>query len=65
MENGEECYCGNKFPVKPKLVADAKCDMPCNGNKTEICGGKLLISVYFGKTNMDRIRMSNFIINFV
>ena len=50
MENGDECYCGNKFPVKPKLAADAKCNTPCKGNSTEICGGNLMISVYFGKT---------------
>jgi len=40
-----ECWCGNSFSKHGKL-ADGDCNLLCDGNKEEICGGKLKNSVY-------------------
>ncbi|KAF5573947.1 WSC domain-containing protein [Fusarium pseudoanthophilum] len=48
LEYGRECYCGNavdknKLPVKGQL---GKCEMPCAGNKEQVCGGPGALSLY-------------------
>lgn len=49
--NGNECWCGNELPPADTLVDDSKCDSPCSGIDTEMCGGtKLYWSVYLTGT---------------
>ncbi|KAI0843136.1 putative glyoxal oxidase [Hypoxylon sp. FL0890] len=44
-EYGGECYCGNTI-ANGAAPADDGCDMTCNGNKSEICGGSNRLNVY-------------------
>ena len=45
IEYGGECYCGNGLQSY-SAVGFKGCDMPCSGNKTELCGGNNRLSVY-------------------
>ena len=48
LENGDECYCGDKLRNGGKLANDApsRCNMRCSGNKYEYCGGLSRLNVY-------------------
>ncbi|KAM3067190.1 hypothetical protein ACMFMG_005441 [Clarireedia jacksonii] len=48
VEYSGECYCGNNFynGGGPASDGEAGCNMPCNGNTSEICGGSGRLSVY-------------------
>lgn len=41
-----ECWCGNSFSKHGK-VDDGECNLLCDGNKEEICGGVLKNSVFY------------------
>ncbi len=43
LQYGTFCFCGNDYG---SLGKSAECNMPCAGNKHEICGGKWANSVY-------------------
>ncbi|KAF2192285.1 copper radical oxidase [Zopfia rhizophila CBS 207.26] len=47
-EYGGECYCGNSFANGggPAPDGNAGCNMACNGNSQEICGGPDRLTVY-------------------
>ena len=40
-----ECFCGNSYG-KYGSLPESSCNMPCSGNKTQICGGTWSNSVY-------------------
>ncbi len=44
-EYGGQCFCGNALVGSSELCED-KCDMPCEGDNKEICGGHLALTVY-------------------
>ncbi|CAG7852527.1 SubName: Full=Related to glyoxal oxidase {ECO:0000313/EMBL:CCA74839.1} [Serendipita indica DSM 11827] len=44
LEWGQGPFCGPSLP--PTQVTDGRCNMPCQGDTTEICGGSLGLSVY-------------------
>ncbi|KIM29565.1 hypothetical protein M408DRAFT_22898, partial [Serendipita vermifera MAFF 305830] len=44
-EYSRECYCGNSLE-NGATVATSGCDMMCNGDTTQSCGGGFRISVY-------------------
>ncbi|KAL8816458.1 MAG: hypothetical protein Q9223_004541 [Gallowayella weberi] len=52
LQNGDTCFCGNglqSFSALQKETGssqDSKCDTPCKGNSTEICGAKEYLSVW-------------------
>ncbi len=52
VQNGDTCYCGNglqSFSAIQKEIGDAKdskCNVPCKGNSTEICGATDYLSVW-------------------
>ncbi|QSZ28781.1 hypothetical protein DSL72_003286 [Monilinia vaccinii-corymbosi] len=49
--DGDECWCGDYVPPEASLVDDSKCDSPCTGIDTEMCGGaKHYWSVYLTGT---------------
>jgi hypothetical protein len=39
-----ECYCGNTTPEEQ--AAESECNMPCDGDATEMCGAGMRLSVY-------------------
>jgi hypothetical protein len=45
VEYGSECYCANDLQPG-STVGAAGCNMPCSGNKKEICGGPYRVNVY-------------------
>jgi hypothetical protein len=44
-EYAGQCFCGNKMEGSSKIAAD-KCDMKCEGDVSQICGGSSALSVY-------------------
>ncbi|KAF7890646.1 hypothetical protein EAF00_008961 [Botryotinia globosa] len=49
--NSNECWCGDDLPPAADLVDDSKCNSPCAGIDTEMCGGtKRYWSVYLTGT---------------
>jgi cell wall integrity and stress response component len=48
--NSDECWCGNYIPPASDIVDDSKCDDPCSGINTEMCGGRKYFSVYLTGT---------------
>lgn len=44
LEYYGECYCGNS--VNGPSVDESQCSFPCTGNKSEVCGGGNIISIY-------------------
>ena len=45
VENGVDCYCGNKIPDLNPLPSQ-ECDIQCPGNATQICGGDEKMNIY-------------------
>lgn len=41
-----ECFCGNEQPDGMFDMPDTACSIPCAGDKTQICGGNRIMSVY-------------------
>ena len=52
VEYAGECYCGNTFSNGGGPAADgsAGCNMACNGNSAEMCGGPNRLNVFMQKT---------------
>jgi hypothetical protein len=44
-EYGGQCFCGNEL-VASSQVDESRCDMPCEGDGSQTCGGSLTLSVY-------------------
>jgi len=44
-EYGGQCFCGNQLDGSSK-VDESTCNMPCEGDSTQTCGGGLTLSVY-------------------
>ncbi|KFY88681.1 hypothetical protein V498_06696 [Pseudogymnoascus sp. VKM F-4517 (FW-2822)] len=49
LEYANQCYCGNAFVNggAPAPDGNAKCNMPCDGNTAQMCGGPDRLNVYF------------------
>ncbi|KAG5977846.1 hypothetical protein E4U55_006494, partial [Claviceps digitariae] len=47
VEYGGECYCGKELSNGARKAPDSsKCNMVCNGNSSEYCGGPGALNVY-------------------
>ncbi|KAH7034547.1 WSC domain-containing protein [Microdochium trichocladiopsis] len=46
LEYGGECYCDDEIRNGAALAADGGCNMPCKGNRTELCGGRDRLNLY-------------------
>ena len=46
VQDGSECFCSNSYGTTGKKTSDGDCNMPCQGNSSEICGGNSHNSVY-------------------
>ncbi|KAH8898729.1 WSC-domain-containing protein, partial [Thozetella sp. PMI_491] len=44
-EYASQCFCGNKLDYKMQ-IDEASCNMACDGDKTQMCGGPNALSVY-------------------
>ncbi|KAB5570742.1 putative WSC domain protein [Coniochaeta sp. 2T2.1] len=44
-EYGGQCYCGNSL-TGSELIDESECDIPCEGESKETCGGGWALSVY-------------------
>lgn len=44
-EYANQCFCANALP--PTTLASSKCNMPCAGDATQMCGGDNSMSVYY------------------
>ncbi|KAL3421235.1 WSC domain-containing protein [Phlyctema vagabunda] len=53
-EYGGQCFCGNELKGS-SLLDDAKCNMACEGDAAETCGGSVSLTVYsaVNKTRRD------------
>jgi hypothetical protein len=45
-EYGGQCFCANSLSSESSLLDGSKCDMPCEGDATQTCGGSWALSVY-------------------
>lgn len=43
-EYGGQCFCGSGVPNQ--TLDESKCNMKCEGNESEVCGGGMALSVY-------------------
>ncbi|EKJ74240.1 hypothetical protein FPSE_05537 [Fusarium pseudograminearum CS3096] len=46
VQNGDSCFCDNRLRMDSQILKDSDCNMHCNGNTTNICGGKDAIEVF-------------------
>ncbi|KAK8056954.1 WSC domain-containing protein [Apiospora rasikravindrae] len=52
VEYYHECYCGGTIATGAKMTSDSSCNTPCDGNKTESCGGAGFLSLYRNPKNV-------------
>jgi len=45
-----ECYCSKREPLYGK-IPEEKCNKPCGGDSSEICGGAYALSTYYHAGN--------------
>ncbi|KAL1841288.1 hypothetical protein VTJ49DRAFT_7233 [Mycothermus thermophilus] len=46
LEYARECWCATALSGLSVKLADEECDLPCEGNKSQACGGNLKLTVY-------------------
>ncbi|OCF32159.1 hypothetical protein I316_06073 [Kwoniella heveanensis BCC8398] len=46
VEYARECYCGNALTAGSVTATDGRCSMVCMGDKYQICGGPVGLSLY-------------------
>ncbi|KAK0673252.1 WSC domain-containing protein [Cercophora samala] len=46
LEYSRECWCSQTLSTLANKLADKECDLPCDGNTTQSCGGSLKLTVY-------------------
>ena len=42
----KECWCGNDEPPRDKYTSPARCNMPCSGDNTTMCGAGSTLNLY-------------------
>ena len=61
VRDGDSCFCGND--ISKLIPAPAsQCNVPCNGNHNEICGGSWRFSLY-GPYNRTQLNQTSYIGN--
>ncbi|CAB0005470.1 unnamed protein product [Nesidiocoris tenuis] len=56
LEYSFECFCSNERPSLKNTADEDECDMKCEGNPRETCGGALRISVYDSEEDLSNVR---------
>ncbi|SPQ18682.1 744fc8dd-f54b-4b9a-82f1-7bee06973933 [Thermothielavioides terrestris] len=46
LEYARECWCAQSLSSLAAKLPDSACDLPCEGNTTEACGGNPKLTVY-------------------
>ncbi|KAM7219302.1 WSC domain containing protein [Rhypophila decipiens] len=46
LEFSKECWCAQQLSGISAKLDDEECDMPCDGDKSQVCGGALKLTVY-------------------
>lgn len=46
-----ECWCSPYLSALSNKLDDSQCDLPCEGNNSELCGGALRLSLYQQSTS--------------
>ncbi|KAJ4160088.1 hypothetical protein NW754_003212 [Fusarium falciforme] len=54
LQNGDSCLCDSRLRMDSQRIDDSNCNMHCNGNTTNVCGGKDAIEV-FGMEELLRV----------
>ncbi|KAI6710688.1 hypothetical protein JHW43_006802 [Diplocarpon mali] len=49
LEYASECYCGVALGIGTLPIDDSTCNMPCNGDATETCGGRNALDLFVAK----------------
>ncbi|EGZ78311.1 hypothetical protein NEUTE2DRAFT_80748 [Neurospora tetrasperma FGSC 2509] len=55
LEYSRECWCASQLFSLSSKVADAECNLPCDGDESQVCGGNLRISVYDLEGDVDSV----------
>ena len=59
-EYAGQCFCANTFTGGAAPLSEASCDMACEGDASETCGGSLALSVYSTKSAGAKVRRSGY-----
>ncbi|KAL2154372.1 hypothetical protein VTH82DRAFT_3048 [Thermothelomyces myriococcoides] len=46
LEYSRECWCGQTLSSLSAKLPDSECNLPCDGNTTQACGGSLKLTIY-------------------
>ncbi|RSL41294.1 hypothetical protein CEP53_012846 [Fusarium sp. AF-6] len=49
LQNGDSCLCDSRLRMDSQRIDNSNCNMHCNGNTTNVCGGKDAIEVFANK----------------
>ncbi|KAF5711568.1 putative glucan 1,3-beta-glucosidase [Fusarium globosum] len=58
IQNGDSCFRDNQLRMDSQIINNSKCNIHCNGNTTNVCGGKDAIEV-FGDQDMLRVEYAS------
>jgi hypothetical protein len=58
-EYGGQCFCGNEL-VGSSSIDESSCDMACEGDGSQTCGGSLALSVYITGAKKSKSRSKRF-----
>ena len=46
VQTGHECWCGNDAPPEDRIVDMEECNVSCEGDSDQVCGGVWRMNVY-------------------
>jgi len=46
VQAGNQCYCGNSNISSTWHAPASECNMPCSGNRNEVCGGNMRMNIF-------------------
>ncbi|KAL2127249.1 hypothetical protein VTI74DRAFT_11048 [Chaetomium olivicolor] len=55
LEYARECWCAQTLSSMSDKFPDSACNLPCEGNTTQACGGNLKITVYMAGAAAARV----------
>ncbi|KAK4033135.1 putative fungistatic metabolite [Parachaetomium inaequale] len=55
VEYARECWCAQALSSLSEKVPDSECNLPCEGNTTQACGGNLKLTVYMAGAAAARV----------
>ncbi|KAK4111834.1 WSC-domain-containing protein [Canariomyces notabilis] len=50
LEYARECWCAQSLSSLSAKLPDSECNLPCEGNTTQACGGMLKLTVYIASS---------------